>query len=148
MNKRIAFDIGGVLSKYPEEFEAVAWSLFCSGFDVFVITDQPLREEVVKQLFDNGFGFILPENIYCADYATHGEMCKAVLMRDLGITFLVDDFAGYLAWDSSFGPAPIRLRVEPDAFRPYWHPSWKCEGGDFGRSCFNHEAEGEVKKNG
>lgn len=134
---RAAFDIGGVISKYPVEFHRLLRSLLVAGAEIFAITDQPDRGEVLQQLANNGFGFIAAERVLCADYASHGEMCKAILLRDLEIDFLVDDFAGYLAWDSSFGPAPIRLRVEPDAFRPYWHPSWICEGGDFGRRFYS-----------
>lgn len=138
---RIAFDIGGVLSKYPHEFHRLGKTLDLGGFEVYVITDQPDRDAVLQQLAVNGFGFIEAERVHCADYAKHGEFCKAVLMRDLGISFLVDDFAGYLAWNSSFGPAPVRLRVEPDAFRPYWHPSWVCEGGDFGRRQYTADSD-------
>ncbi len=133
---RIAFDIGGVLSKYPAAFHRLALDLARQGWEVHVITDQPDRETVLTQLAANGFGFVKPERVHCADYAEHGEMCKALLIREFNIGFLVDDFAGYLVWDSSLGPSPVRLRVEPDAYRPYWHPSWICEGGDFGRRYY------------
>lgn len=132
---KIAFDIGGVISKYPDEFRTLICALEASGFEIHIITDQPVKSEVLKQLNDNGFGFLRPELIHCANYSIYGEMCKAVLVHDLGIRFLVDDFAGYLAWDSSLGPAPIRLRVEPDVWRPYNHPNW-LSSESFGRSCY------------
>ena len=44
-----------------------------------------------------------------------------------------DDFVGYMPWDSTFGPAPIRLLVMPDPHKPYWADSWKADGYDFGR---------------
>ena len=52
-------------------------------------------------------------------------MCKAVLLSELKIDIFFDDFIGYLAWDSSLGPAPIRLLVMPDPYKPYWADSWK-----------------------
>lgn len=130
---KISVDIGGVLSAYPQEMQALLSSLVRDHHKIYVITDMHDREEVLTQLRDNGFGWIYPECVYIADYATYGEMCKPVLLRALGIEMHIDDFPGYLVWDSSLGPAPLRLLVSPDAFRPYWHPDWKCEGGDFGR---------------
>ncbi len=130
---RISFDIGGVLSAYPQEMHTLIGALHSDGHEIHVITDMHDRAATLAQLEDNGFGWIPPEHVHNADYKTHGEMCKPVLLRDLGIDAHIDDFPGYLVWDSSLGPAPLRLLVCPDAFRPYWHPDWKCEGADFGR---------------
>jgi hypothetical protein len=135
---RIAFDIGGVLSKYPDEFRKMIIPL-AIWHEIFVITDMHDKAEVVKMLQENNFGLvacITEDHIYTADYATYGEMCKAVLLRDLKIDVFIDDFVGYMQWDSSFGPAPIRLLIMPDARKPYWHETWKAEGGDFGRRKF------------
>lgn len=136
-NLKIAFDIGGVLSKYPETFKKLIAGLWCGGVNLYVITDMHKRDEVLKQLSDNGFSMIPPENVYCADYNTHGEFCKAVLLRDLKIDIFFDDFVGYVNWDSQFGEAPIRCLLAPNAFKPYWDESWKCEGGEFGRRKFS-----------
>src|SRR6476619_1714341 len=92
---KIAFDIGGVLSKYPDEFRALMCALEASGFEIHVITDPTVKGEVLAQLGANGFGFIRHEHVHCADHSVHGEMCKAVLVRELGIRFIVDDFPGY-----------------------------------------------------
>lgn len=130
---RIAFDIGGVLSKYPDEFVQLLQSLK-SDHDLFVITDMHDKDEVVRTLENNGFSFIKPENVYCANYTSHGEMCKAFLLKELKIDMFFDDFSGYLQWDQSLGPAPIRLQIQPDAYRPYWAESWKTDcDSDFGR---------------
>lgn len=131
---RMAFDIGGVISKYPAVFREIVCSLLesCRG-EVYVITDMHDKASVLKQLSDNGFGMIPPINVYCADYDRHGEFCKAILLRDLGIDVFVDDFFGYVQWDSQLGPAPVRLLMAPDGFKPYWADDWKCEGGEFGR---------------
>ena len=129
---RIAFDIGGVLSKYPDTFKELISSLG-QNIEVFVITDMHKKEEVVKMLSDNGFNFNT-DNIFCADYTNKGEMCKAILLKELKIDMFFDDFVGYLQWDSALGPAPIRLLVAPDAFRPYWHNNWIVQDNfDFGR---------------
>ena len=76
-------------------------------------------------------------DVYSADYKAHGEACKAVLLRELGIDVLVDDHPGYLVWPWP-GPAPLRLRVEPDVHRPYHAPEWETDGseGDFGRHAY------------
>jgi hypothetical protein len=131
---RIAFDIGGVITKYPNEFRVMARTFHESGHDVFVITDMHKRDEVLAMLSDNGFGFIPQEQVFSADYIGVGEFCKAVLLKTLRVDVFVDDFGGYVQWDSTLGPAPIRLLVSPDGFRPYWHDSWKTTGQeDFGR---------------
>jgi len=146
MNTRIAFDIGGVISKYPDQFFDLMTKLKNSGCDLFIITDMHNKDEVVEMLVDNSFDKVVSkENVYCADYVKHGEMCKAVLLRDLQIDMFYDDFIGYLQWDSSFGPAPIRLLVQPDAFIPYYAKEWTCSG-DFGRRVFTSPHRKEQHK--
>lgn len=132
---KVAFDVGGVLSKYPAEMRNIMTAMAASGtIELWVITDMHDRPETLKQLEENGFGFVPEERVLNSDYATYGEFCKAVLLKEHGIGMLVDDFGGYVAWDSQLGPAPIRLQVMPDPFRPYWHPDWKeSSGSDFGR---------------
>ena len=132
---KAAFDIGGVLSKYPSEMRTVMEAFHNSGtVEVWVITDMHDREDTLKQLRDNGFGFIPEERVLNSDYARYGDFCKAMLLKQHGIGMLVDDFGGYVAWDSQLGPAPIRLQVMPDPFRPYWHDTWRENSGcDFGR---------------
>lgn len=137
---KVAFDIGGVLSKYPDQFRVFVCALAVSpDIEIHVITDMHEREYTLQLLQDNGFGFIRPECVHNADYVNYGEMCKAVLIRYLGIDMLIDDFPGYCNWDSSFGSAPIRCQVQPDPFRPYWSKEWKTrsEDGEFGRRVFN-----------
>lgn len=132
---RIGVDIGGVLSKYPHELRFLLDRL-CHDVELFVITDMHNKDEVIKTLRNNSFdSFIFSDsNIYCADYQKHGEFCKAVIIKEVGINIFIDDFPGYLNWDSKFGPAPMRLMVQPDPFKPYWHEDWKVEiESDFGR---------------
>ena len=145
---KIGVDIGGVLSAYPEEMHRLIASFVHNGHEIHVITDMHEREETLTQLRDNGFGYIPAERVHNADYAKYGEMCKQVLMRDLGIDIHIDDFPGYMAWDSSLGKAPLRLLVCPDAFRPYWHPDWKCSGAEFGRRVATLESLTDGGTNG
>lgn len=131
---KIAFDIGGVLSKWPDQFRELMRALAAGGVEIYVITDMHNREEVTKTLSDNGFDFIPLGNVYHADYPKYGEFSKPLLVKALGIDMLIDDFPGYLQWDSTMGTAPIRLMTAPDGFRPYWHETWKTPGDqDFGR---------------
>lgn len=78
---------------------------------------------------DNGYD-ILPERILTADYATHGEMCKAKVVAEHDIAVLVDDFPGYVA-----NTTAVNLFVWPDPTRPYFHDDFKTDGteGTFGR---------------
>lgn len=132
--------------------------------DIYIITDMHPKDKVCQTLIDNGFystyksaglreqtktefhdqyykGIIHPDNIYCADYEKYGNMAKAVLIKQLGLDVFVDDFDGYLQWDSWLGPQPLLLKVMPDAFKPYWHDDWKCDGGEFGRRKAPHFTE-------
>jgi hypothetical protein len=133
---KIAFDLGGVLSKYPNQFRQMILALSTApDIEVHVITDQHDRDYTLQQLKDNGFGMIPAERIYNADYAKYGEMCKAVIIYEHKIDMLVDDFPGYMVWDYRLGPAPIRLHLQSDPYTPYWSKDWvtRPEDGEFGR---------------
>jgi hypothetical protein len=127
---RISFDIGGVLSKYPTIFLPMVKALIAGGAEVHVITDMHDREKTLNTLAMNGFDCIPPERVHNANYAEHGELCKAVLLKRLGIDVHLDDFPGYLAEG-----CPVRLQVLPDPREPYYHDEWKTDGseGNFGR---------------
>lgn len=133
---KIAFDVGGVLSKYPDVFRQLFDTLaaiepFGASFEVWVISDMHPTEKIIDMLRRNNFRF-LEHRVRSADYKTHGEECKAVLCRELGIDILVDDFIGYVATP---GSPPVRLLLMPDASLDYYHGSWQTDGseGDFGR---------------
>ena len=127
---KVAFDIGGVLSKYPDTFRQLVAALIDFGHEVYVITDMPDKEKTVAMLQENLFGFIPESNVHNADYNKYGELCKAVLLRKLKIDMFFDDFPGYLTEGCK-----VRLQVLPDPQRPYYHRTWKTDGseGDFGR---------------
>lgn len=126
---KISFDVGGVISKYPHVFRKMAFALVAGGVDVHVITDMHEKPKVIRMLNDNGWTFLEEDNVHCADYVTHGERCKSVLIKELGIDLHIDDFPGYCAGGG------LQLMVWPDPDEPYWHDEWKTrpEDGDFGR---------------
>jgi len=134
MTVRIAFDIGGVLSKYPAILRELAHALITGGAEVFVITDMRDHAGTLALLEANGFGFIPADRVRCAEYGRHGEGCKAELLRELGIQIMLDDFIGYVAEPG----CPIRCLVMPDASRPYYDDSWITTGGEpeFGRRTY------------
>jgi hypothetical protein len=142
---RIGFDIGGVISKYPQEFKEIIENFsidmpYADYSNVFYISDMHPKEKIIQALKDNSIPFS-EANIYSADYEKYGNMAKAVLIKDLSLDVFVDDFDGYLQWDSWLGPQPLLLKVMPDAFKPYWHDDWKCDGGEFGRRKAPHFTE-------
>jgi hypothetical protein len=127
---RISWDIGGVLSKYPEVFRPLIKVLIAGGAEVFVITDMPDHEKAVKFVQGNGYD-IKAENILCSDYATHGENCKARTIEEYGIQVHVDDFPGYVANASC-----VNLFVWPNPDKPYYADEFVTDGseGTFGRN--------------
>lgn len=134
MKLRVAFDIGGVISKYPEILREMSMVLLMGGAEVYVITDMHNHAAVVHMLAANGFDFIAPDRVHCADYTTHGEGCKAELLRELDIHVMLDDFVGYVADPG----CPVRCLVMPDSSRPYYADDWKAPDGEmeFGRRTY------------
>lgn len=136
---RISFDIGGVLSKYPDIWRPIFNALQDSNFiEVYVITDMHKPEQSMKMLIDNGFILKNPNNLINSNFSKYGEVCKTINQLEHEIDVHIDDFPGYLA-----GGADIRLMVMPDVTKPYYHDTWKTDGieGDFGRRkkdfCYN-----------
>lgn len=126
---KIAFDVGGVLSKFPSMFRELFYALDQSIVEVHVISDMHPKQKIADMLKMNDF-YLPMQRIHSADYAKHGELCKAVLCDELGIDMLIDDFPGYVATGKH-----IRLLIMPDPHEPYYHDDWKTDGseGDFGR---------------
>ncbi len=129
---RIAFDVGGVLSKRPDVFRPLLRALEGAdgdGIEVWIISDMHPVEKIIDLLELNHMPCPLGQ-VRSADYKRHGEMCKAVLCEELGIDILVDDFPGYVATGRH-----VRLLVMPSPHEPYYHDDWKTDGseGNFGR---------------
>lgn len=131
---KVAFDIGGVLSKYPVKFRHLVVQLQHAGAEVFVITDMHDVDKIYEMLVMNDFAMILKSHVYSADYETHGDGCKSELLRELEIDLFFDDHLAYL----SIPDATVRCLVMPDPYKPYWAPEWKVPEGDpdFGRRFY------------
>lgn len=140
---RIAFDIGGVISKYPEIFQKLLTQLsfgdYIEDVELYIITDMHPLDKVKETLYINGFAGYFNENrILVADYAKHGEAAKAVLCKEHKIDIFIDDFIGYVADPG----ATIRLLIMPDSKLPYWSDSWKTtEACDFGRRKYHDDKD-------
>ena len=130
---KVCFDIGGVLSKYPEVFRPIVAALQAGGVEVHVVTDRPpnRRDLAVDLVRRNGYD-VPPERIHCADVERHGYGCKAVVLEAIGADVHVDDFPGYLD-----GGCPVRLLVMPDAHRPHYAHDFWTDGTEepWGRKC-------------
>ena len=126
---RISFDIGGVLSKYPDIFRPMIDALQKGGVEVFVITDMRDHAQSVRFVKENGYD-IPAEKVLNADYSEHGEACKAQVIEEHQIDLHIDDFPGYCAHTKC-----VSLFVWPNPELPYFHDDFKTDGseGDFGR---------------
>lgn len=132
---KVSFDIGGVLSKYPEVFRPLVKALQDSGqVEVFVLTDMHDHAQSVR--FVQGNGYAIPaDHIINTDYNRFGEACKEEAVHELGIQLHIDDFPGYCANTACANTACVNLMVWPNPFRPYYDDDFKTDGteGDFGR---------------
>ena len=128
---RIAFDVGGVLSKRPEVFVPLISALLKvqDDVEVFILSDMHPVEKIADMCSRNGI-FVYPANIISADYESYGELCKTIACRERGIDLLIDDFPGYVAEGDH-----VRLLMMPDPKTPYYADDWKTDGseGKFGR---------------
>ena len=110
---KLAFDIGGVLGKYPDVFLPMISALLKGGAEVFVMTD--IADKKSAEAIINRYGYGMPpESILCADFQKYGERCKAVLIKEYGIDVLIDDHPGYCAYSGC-----VSLFVWPDPHIPY-----------------------------
>ena len=123
---KIGIDIGGTLSKYPDFFRWLISSL--NKENIFILTDMSDKNKVLSMLNENNIN-VISDNVYCCDYLNHGENCKAVIIKKLGIDVLIDDHMGYLM----SADIPIRLFIMPNPSLPYYADNWNCDSEQFGR---------------
>lgn len=133
---RVAFDVGGVISKYPEQFRQLFRCLhslqYMNIIEIYCISDMHPVRKIYDMLALNGMDvFFIKDRVISADYDKYGELCKSKACEENNIDILIDDFPGYLA-----GPYPlIKLFVWPNPTESYYHETWQTDGseGDFGR---------------
>jgi hypothetical protein len=126
---KIAFDVGGVLSKYPDILIPLLHELYTNeNIEIHIISDMHPVEKIRDMLALNNVSYHF---VHSADYGKHGEFCKSEICKEHNIDIIIDDFIGYLAPNY----APIRLLVMPDATLDYYSPEWETDGseGNFGR---------------
>lgn len=112
---KIAFDIGGVLSKEPSIWRRMIDTLQRGGAEVYIITDMPDRQEVLDLVSSNGFD-VPEERVLTADYNSHEDRCKQILIKEHSIEVFIDDYAGYVAAASE---ECVSLFVWPRPNKPY-----------------------------
>ena len=128
-NMKIAFDLGGVLSKH-QEIRDLYIALYYHSDDVYIISDISPLDKLLDILTLNKIPWY-NHQVLSADYKKYGENCKKVLCEKMGIDILIDDHMGYLVQGNY-----VRLLVMPDASKAYFSDDWKTDGteGDFGRT--------------
>ena len=127
---KIGFDIGGILSKFPEAIAFYRACLASPLMEVHIVTDMP-KDKALAMLALNSIEHDVA-HVHSGDYAEHGEESKAEIAKTIGLDALVDDFISYVATP---GAPALRLLAMPDPTRDYYHPTWKTDGteGNFGR---------------
>ena len=128
---RIGIDIGGALSEYPRILRQLIDVCTSGGIEIYILSDMQDHDKMVVTLSANGIN-VPPNRVISANYAAHGESCKAVASKELNLDVLIDDFIGYVATPEA---PPLRLLVMPDPSEPYYADEWITDGseGNFGR---------------
>jgi hypothetical protein len=133
---KVAFDIGGLISRYPNMMKELMSSLIRGGSEVFILTDMNPRDALAACRENGLMGFIghkgIPKSmdvehdwsireswILSADWSRHGDLCKSELMELYEIDILIDDRPDYAASGDFIG---LVLSPRPDV--PYYSPEW------------------------
>ena len=116
---KIAFDIGGVITRYPVAMKTMMRALQAGGVDVHILSDIPI--DILRKLVEiNDLNFIPAENVHSADWAADQDMCKSKMCESLGIDMLIDDRPDYCAVGNFIG-----LVVSPrPATTSYYAEGW------------------------
>lgn len=120
---KVAFDIGGVLSRHTEVLRKMA-EVFWAATDIFethALTDI-LKKMAMQMLIENDLIHLFGsdgERVHYADYAKYGENCKSVVLKEIGIDVLFDDHMGYLMDAPALG-----LLVMPRPSLPFYSNQW------------------------
>lgn len=137
---RIAFDIGGVISRYPKQMKEMIKSFIQSGHDVYIITDMnPTDALSACENNDILLTGIKQENIISANWSEHGDLCKSVVMKNLSIDVMFDDRPDYI-----YEGVPIGFFLMPRPSMPYYAAEWNS--GASTAYCVPKEEYLEFKK--
>ncbi len=117
---KVAFDIGGVLSRYPDTFMGLMENLR-EGWDVeiYIVTDMN-SDDAWAAVVENKFDLLVKrERVLSADWSKHGDLCKTKVCEEHGIDILIDDRPDYVAQGNFIG---LILSPRPDV--PYYAKGW------------------------
>jgi hypothetical protein len=114
----VAFDIGGVLSRYPEKMKALMHALMAGGVDVRIVTDIN-HSKAIELLHLNGFGFVPDEKVHSGDWSVDGDLCKTNVCTEIGVDFLIDDRPDYCAEGDFIG-----MVLSPRPRVSYYAKTW------------------------
>jgi hypothetical protein len=120
---KIAFDIGGVISRYPERMMQMMSALLRGGVEVYIITDMNQRDALATCEQNSLLAIIGPERVFSADWSAHGDRCKTEVCKKLGIDVLIDDRPDYCAEGDFIG-----LVLSPRPHVPYYASGWSNAG--------------------
>jgi len=115
---KIAFDIGGLISRYPEQMTTMMRALIAGGVEVYIITDMN-QQDALTACRENNLDFIPPERILSGDWSKCGDRCKTVLCEEHEIDIMVDDRPDYCAEGNFIG---LVLSPRPQVL--YYAPGW------------------------
>lgn len=136
MSLKIAFDIGGVISRYPEKMKDLMEILHRGGAEVLIATDMN-QADAIACCRENGLmEYVghkrIPKTddlehdwsvrqswVVSADWSRHGDLCKSEAMEEYEIDILIDDRPDYVASGDFIG---LVLSPRPDV--PYYAPGW------------------------
>ncbi len=119
---KVAFDLGGLISRYPGEMKTLMACLIRSGAEVFILTDMN-HIDARRAITENNLGGFISadwsKHILSADWSKHGDLCKTILMEMHKINILIDDRPNYAAIGNFIG-----LVLSPRPHVPYYHNTW------------------------
>ena len=120
---KIAFDIGGVISRYPKQMLEMMTALIKGGTEVHIITDMNQQDALTTCKENKILDIINRKNIHSADWSANGDKCKTEICENIGIDILIDDRPDYCAQGNFIG---LVLSPRPDT--QYYAPTWKNAG--------------------
>lgn len=116
---RVAFDIGGLISRYPKEMKRLMEALSDGGVEVHIVTDMNAGD-AWNACVNNGLDLLVdPRRVHSCDWSQHGDLCKTEMMERMGIDILIDDRPDYCASGKFIG-----LVLSPRPHIDYYHRSW------------------------
>lgn len=115
---RVGIDIGGVISRYPDEMKELIRVLDQGGAIVYIVTDMNPKDAHAA-LTENRIPIEYIENVISCDWSNDGDMCKTKAANDFSLDILIDDRPDYVANGDFIG-----FCLSPRPNKPYYDPSW------------------------